>query len=339
MAVTAMPFDLSGRRVWVAGHRGMLGSAIARRLASEHCEIITVDRDELDLRRQQPVEDWMRANRPDVVMLAAARVGGVQANSRYPANFLSDNLAIQNNVIRAAAEAGVAKLVFVSSSCVYPRLADQPIDEDALLTGLLEPTNRWYGIAKIAGMLECAAFREQHGCDFISAVPGNLFGPGDYFDTENSHVIPAFLRRFHDATVSKADVVTVWGSGSARREFVYVDECADALVFLLKSYSSGEIVNIGSGVDVSIRELAELVAEVTSYRGRIEFDTTRPEGAPRRLLSTERLSQLGWRSRLSLREGLDRTYKWFLESHDAGALLRGYGADSASRDVGKLQST
>lgn len=339
MDVFPVPFDLQGRRVWVAGHRGMLGSAIVRRLAAEPCVIVTAERDELDLRRQQAVEDWMRANRPDVVMLAAARVGGVQANSRYPANFLSDNLAIQNNVIRASAESGVTKLVFVSSSCVYPRLADQPIQEDALLTGLLEPTNRWYGVAKIAGMLECAAFREQHGCDFISAVPGNLFGPGDYFDTENSHVIPAFLRRFHDAAASSQEVVSVWGSGNARREFVYVDECADALVFLLKSYSSGEIVNIGNGVDVSIRELAELVAEVTGYRGQINFDTSRPEGAPRRLLSTERLSNLGWHSRVNLREGLDLTYKWFLASHGAGNSLRGYGAGDSSRDVGILRLT
>jgi len=336
MAVTSSPFDLEGRRVWVAGHRGMLGSALVRRLAGERCEIVTVDRDILDLRDQRPVEDWLKANCPDVVILAAARVGGVQANSRYPASFLSDNLAIQNNVIRAAAEARVGKLVFVSSSCVYPRLAEQPIREDALLTGLLEPTNRWYGVAKIAGMMECAAFREQYGCDFISAVPGNLFGPGDYFDTENSHVIPAFLRRFHDAVESNAEVVTVWGAGTARREFVYVDECADALVFLLKAYSSGEIVNIGSGVDVSIRELAEIVADVTGYRGRIEFDTSRPEGAPRRLLSTDRLSGLGWKSRLTLREGLDKTYKWFRESHLAGASLRGYGTDGASRDVGHL---
>ena len=258
------------------------------------------------------------------------------ANSRYPASFLSDNLSIQDNVIQAAAASGVKKLVFVSSSCVYPRLADQPIEEAALLTGPLEPTNRWYGIAKIAGMMQCAAYREQYGLDFIAAVPGNLYGPGDYFDKENSHVIPAFLRRFHDAVTERLDEVIVWGSGTARREFVYVDECADGLVFLLKSYSSGEIVNIGSGVDVAISELAQLVAEVTGFQGRIVFDMSKPEGAPRRLLSTERLARLGWKSRLSLRDGLKETYNWFLSSHSAGAILRGYDTKNTSRDADKL---
>jgi GDP-L-fucose synthase len=307
-------------------------------LAQEECEILTVTRDDLDLRRQAMVEEWVRSACPDVVILAAARVGGVLANSRYPASFLSDNLSIQDNVIQAAAAAGVKKLVFVSSSCVYPRLADQPIEEAALLTGPLEPTNRWYGVAKIAGMMQCAAHREQYGLDFIAAVPGNLYGPGDYFDKENSHVIPAFLRRFQDAVTDGLDEVTVWGSGTARREFVYVDECADGLVFLLKSYSSGEIVNIGSGVDVAISELAQLVAEVTGFRGRIAFDKSKPEGAPRRLLSTERLARLGWRSQLSLRDGLKETYKWFLDSHLSGTTLRGYDTKNTSRDADRLGS-
>ncbi|ABD06238.1 NAD-dependent epimerase/dehydratase [Rhodopseudomonas palustris HaA2] len=336
--MAGLAFDLTGRRVWVAGHRGMLGSALVRRLSRENCEILTVGRDELDLRHQTKVQEWFSSERPDVVILAAARVGGVLANSKYPASFLSDNLSIQDNVIQSAAAAGVKKLLFVSSSCVYPRLASQPIEEDALLTGALEPTNRWYGVAKIAGMMQCAAYREQYGCDFIAAVPGNLYGPGDYFDKENSHVIPAFLRRFHDAVTTGADEVAVWGSGTARREFVFVDECADALVFLLRSYSSGEIVNIGSGVDVSISELAHLVADVTGFRGRIAFDTSQPEGAPRRLLSTKRLGELGWQSQMQLREGLSRTYQWFLDNHSAGTVLRGYETADTSRDVDTIRT-
>jgi GDP-L-fucose synthase len=330
-------FSLVGRRIWVAGHRGMLGSAVVRRLAQEDCEILTVAREELDLRDQAAVKAWFEAIRPEVVVLAAARVGGVLANSRYPANFLSDNLSIQDNVIQAAASCSVNKLLFVSSSCVYPRLAEQPIREEALMTGPLEPTNVWYGVAKIAGMMQCAAYRQQFGLDFIAAVPGNLYGPGDYFDNENSHVIPAFIRRFHDAVSNGLDEVAVWGGGSARREFVHVEECADALIFLLKNYSSGEIINIGSGVDVSIRELATLVAAVAGFNGRIAFDASKPEGAPRRLLSTERLTQLGWQSKMSLREGLESTYQWFLSSRAAGNVPRGFGPHDAGRDVGALQ--
>ena len=329
-------FSLAGRRIWVAGHRGMLGSAIMRRLAGEGCEILTVAREELDLRDQAAVRNWFEVMQPEVVVLAAARVGGVLANSRYPASFLSDNLSIQDNVIQTAAARGVKKLLFVSSSCVYPRLAEQPIREDALLTGPLEPTNVWYGVAKIAGMMQCAAYRQQYGLDFIAAVPGNLYGPGDYFDKENSHVIPAFIRRFHDAISNRLDEVAVWGNGSARREFVHVEECADALVFLLKNYSSGEIINIGSGVDVSIRELATLVAAVAGFTGRIAFDASKPEGAPRRLLSTERLTRLGWQSKMSLREGLESTYQWFLSSRAAGLVPRGFGSHDGGRDVGAL---
>lgn len=315
----------------------MLGSAVVRRLAQEDCEILTVAREELDLRDQAGVKAWFEAVRPDVVVLAAARVGGVLANSRYPANFLSDNLSIQDNVIQTAASCSVKKLLFVSSSCVYPRLAEQPIREEALMTGPLEPTNVWYGVAKIAGMMQCTAYRQQYGLDFIAAVPGNLYGPGDYFDNENSHVIPAFIRRFHDAVTNGLDEVTVWGGGSARREFVHVEECADALIFLLKNYSSGEIINIGSGVDISIRELATLVASVAGFNGRIAFDASKPEGAPRRLLSTERLTQLGWQSKMSLREGLASTYQWFLSSRAAGHVPRGFGLHHAGRDVDALQ--
>jgi GDP-L-fucose synthase len=283
------------------------------------------------------VKRWFEKMQPEVVVLTAARVGGVLANSRYPASFLSENLAIQDNVIQAAADCGVKKLLFVSSSCVYPRLAEQPIREEALMTGLLEPTNAWYGVAKIAGMMQCAAYRQQYGLDFITAVPGNLYGPGDYFDNENSHVIPAFIRRFHDAVSCRLDEVVVWGGGSARREFVHVEECADALVFLLKNYSSGEIINIGSGVDVSIRELATLVAAIAGFTGRITFDASKPEGAPRRLLSTERLARLGWQSKLSLRDGLESTYKWFLEHRAAGLVPRGFGPKDGGRDAGPLK--
>ncbi|MDA9508839.1 GDP-L-fucose synthase [Bradyrhizobium sp. CCBAU 11386] len=332
-------FDLAGRRIWVAGHRGMLGSAVVRRLASEGCEILTVAREELDLCDQAAVKSWFDRVHPEVVVLAAARVGGVLANSRYPASFLSDNLAIQDNVIQAAARRGVKKLLFVSSSCVYPRLAEQPIREEALMTGPLEPTNVWYGVAKVAGMMQCAAYRQQYGLDFIAAVPGNLYGPGDYFDNENSHVIPAFIRRFHDAVSNGLDEVVVWGGGTARREFVHVEECADALVFLLKNYSSGDIINIGSGLDVSIRELATLVAAVAGFTGRIAFDASKPEGAPRRLLSTERLTRLGWQSKMSLRQGLESTYQWFLASRAAGHVPRGFGPDDGGRDVGAQKAS
>jgi GDP-L-fucose synthase len=336
MAKDFRSLDLKNRRVWVAGHRGMLGSALVRRLANEGAEIVSVSRGKLDLRRQTDVENWFKATRPDVVILAAARVGGVLANSRYPANFLSDNLSIQNNVIQTAADAGVRKLLFVSSSCVYPRLAEQPIAEDALMTGVLEPTTKWYGVAKIAGMMQCAAYRQQHGLDFIAAVPGNLYGPGDYFDIENSHVIPAFLRRFHDAKNDSKGEVAVWGSGNVRREFIHVDDCADALIVLLKSYSGSEFINIGAGKDVSIRELAELAAEVTGFAGQITFDTSKPEGAPRRLLDTTKLSGLGWTAQMPLRQGLAETYAWFLNSQAGGTPLRGYETAGTSRDTEPL---
>jgi GDP-L-fucose synthase len=327
-------FELKGQRVWVAGHSGMLGSALVRRLQSEDCEIVSVSRDDLDLRRQSDVEDWFGSMRPTVVLLAAARVGGVLANSRYPASFLTDNLLIQNNVIKTSAETGVRKLVFVSSSCVYPRLASQPIQEEALFTGILEPTNQWYGVAKIAGMMQCAAYRQQHGCDFIAAIPANLYGPGDYFDLENSHVIPAFLRRFHNAVQEGQRDLSVWGTGTARREFVHVDDCADALVYLLKSYSRAENVNIGSGVDISIAELAKLVGDVTGFGGRINFDPSGPEGAPRRLLDSSRLRQLGWQPRIPLLDGLTSTYQWFRNNQSTGLSLRGYDSSNKSRESG-----
>lgn len=325
MAANKIPFSLAGRRVWVAGHRGMVGSAVVRRLASEPCEVLTVGRDQVDLRRQAEVEAWMRANRLDVVVLVAARVGGIMANHTRPADFLYDNLALQTNVAQAAAEIGVQKFLFLGSSCIYPRLAPQPIREDSLLTGALEPTNQWYAIAKIAGLMQCQAYRLQHGLDFISAMPTNLYGPGDNFDLADSHVLPAFLRRFHEAKVNEAPVVTVWGTGTPRREFLHVDDCADALVFLLQHYSALETINVGVGEDLPIGDLARLVADVVGYRGEIAFDTSKPDGTPRKLLDVSRLNALGWRPSIGFRDGLASTYSWMVGQLAGSAQPRGFG--------------
>ncbi|MBV9522554.1 MAG: GDP-L-fucose synthase [Alphaproteobacteria bacterium] len=303
---------MEGRRIWVAGHRGMVGSAVVRRLAREDCEVLTVDRDKVDLRRQAEVESWMRASRPDVVILAAARVGGIHANTSRPADFLDDNLALQTNNIHTAAEIGVRKLLFLGSSCIYPRLAPQPIPESALLTGPLEPTNQWYAIAKIAGLMQCQAYREQYGCDFISAMPTNLYGPGDNFDLEGAHVLPALLRRFRAATLGGDTPITIWGTGTPRREFLHVDDCADALVFLMKTYSGESQINVGSGEDLTIRELTELVCEVVGFKGEIVNDTTIPDGMPRKLMSARRLRSMGWSPRIALKEGIREEYAWFL---------------------------
>src|SRR5271167_1528109 len=284
MAPSDLPFRIEGRRIWIAGHRGMVGSALMRRLAREHCELVTVDRDRVDLRRQAEVKAWMHETKPDVVILAAARVGGIHANASRPADFLDDNLNLQTNVIHTAAEIGVPKLLFLGSSCIYPRLAQQPIAESALLTGPLEPTNQWYAIAKIAGLMQCQAFREQYGCDFISAMPTNLYGPGDNFDLESSHVLPALLRKTHDAKLRGDAAVTVWGTGAPRREFLHVDDCASALVFLLQRYSASEPVNVGVGEDVSIAELVELVRGAVGFAGEIRYDRSKPDGMPRKLL-------------------------------------------------------
>jgi GDP-L-fucose synthase len=319
MAPTSQ-FQLEGRRVWVAGHRGMVGSALVRRLASEGCEVLSIGHAELDLRRQADVERWMKSARPEAVIIAAARVGGILENSRRPAEFLHDNIAMQDNVINCAAEIGVDKLLFLGSSCVYPRLAPQPISEDSLLTSALEPTNQWYSIAKIAGIMQCQAYREQYGCDFISAMPTNLYGPGDNFDLEGSHVLPALLRRFHAAKIEASPEIDVWGTGRPCREFLHVDDCADALVFLLKSYSQSDTINVGTGTDLTIAELAETIADVVGYRGRIVFDPSKPDGTPRKLLDVGRLTALGWRAKIGLREGIVGTYAWYrdqLERHNA----------------------
>ena len=299
-----MSHDLAGKRVWIAGHRGMVGGALVRRLASEGCELLTTDRASLDLTRQAAVEDWVKCARPDVVVLAAARVGGIAANSARPLDFLLDNLVIETNVLSASAQAGVARLLFLGSSCIYPKFAEQPIREEALLTGALEPTNEWYAIAKIAGIKLAQAYRAQAELDYISAMPTNLYGPGDNYDLESSHVIPALIRKAVEARDSNSDTMTIWGTGAPRREFMHVDDLADALVFLLRSYSGDSHINVGVGDDVTIAELAQTVADVVGFKGQLKFDTARPDGTPRKLMDSSRLAALGWQPRIGLREGL-----------------------------------
>jgi GDP-L-fucose synthase len=310
---TEAAFALEGKRVWVAGHRGMVGAAVMRRLARENCELVTVGRDVVDLRRQETTEDWMADNRPDAIVLAAAHVGGILANDSHPVDFLYDNLMIEANIIAAAHRTGVAKLLFLGSSCIYPKFAPQPIVEEALLTGPLEPTNEWYAVAKIAGIKLAQAFRRQNGCDFISAMPTNLYGPGDNFDLDSSHVAPALIRKAHEAKVRGDGELTIWGSGKPRREFLHVDDCADALVHLLKVYSGEDHINVGSGKDLTILELAEMICRVVGFEGPIVRDTSKPDGTPRKLMSAERLKALGWSPCIGLREGLVTTYEWFLD--------------------------
>ena len=301
-------FSLAGKRVWVAGHGGMVGSAIVRRLETEDCEILTVPRSGADLRRQEEVERWMDKERPQVVFLAAARVGGILANSRFPAEFLYDNLALEANVIHAAYRTGVEKLVLLGSTCIYPKMAPQPIPEAALLTGPLEPTNEWYAIAKIAGVKLCQAYRRQYGCDFFAVQPTNLYGPGDNYDLDAGHVLPALLRKAHEAKLANAPFMTVWGSGSPLREFLHVDDLADAVVFLAKHYSDEQHINVGSGDEISIRDLAKVICAITAFEGRLVFDTSRPDGAPRKLADASRLKALGWHRKIELREGIRSVY-------------------------------
>ena len=305
-------FDLAGKRVFVAGHAGMAGSAILRRLQREDCEIFTIDRAGLDLTEQAATEFWMSRVRPDAVFLAAGRVGGIFANESYPGDFIADNLAIALNVMRAAMKAGAGKLLFLGSSCVYPRLAPQPMTEDALLTGPLEPTNECYAIAKIAGIKLAQAYRRQHGADFISVMPANLYGPGDNYHPEHSHVPAALIRRFHEAKTGGARQVTVWGSGAPRREFLAADDLGDACVFAMKYYSGEGLLNIGSGHEVTIADFARLVADTVGYEGEIVFDAGRPDGAPRKLLDTSRLNALGWSAPTPLAAGLRTAYADFL---------------------------
>ncbi len=307
-------FPLAGKRVWVAGHRGMAGSAIVRRLASADCEVITAGREVVDLTRQKETEEWLATSRPDAVFLAAAKVGGIHANNTRPAEFLYENLAIETNVIHAAYRAGVKKLLFLGSSCIYPRDAAQPMREDALLTGPLEPTNEWYAIAKIAGLKLCQAYRRQHGCDFISAMPTNLFGPGDNYDLEQSHVVGALLVKIHRAKKARAPSVEIWGTGKPRREFLYVDDLADALVFLMERYAQEETINVGTGTDMTINELAAAIADVVGYRGRFVHNAARPDGMPRKLMDVSRLTALGWTAKTPFREGMERAYDWFVRN-------------------------
>ncbi|MFS8184302.1 GDP-L-fucose synthase [Pseudovibrio denitrificans] len=308
-------FDLVGKTVFVAGHKGMVGGALMRGLEREDCSLLTADRKQVDLTAQSETLMFLQDTKPDAVIVAAAKVGGIWANNEYPADFLYENLAIETNLIRGAYAANVQKLLFLGSSCIYPKHASQPISEEALLSGPLEPTNEWYAIAKIAGIKLCQAFRKQHGCDFISAMPTNLYGPGDNFDLTTSHVLPALMRKVHEAKASGAASFEIWGTGAPRREFLHCDDCADALVFLLKNYSSQEHINVGFGTDISILELAEKIASILGFEGSIEKDTTKPDGTPRKLMSSERLVQLGWKPSISLDQGIAETYNWFLRHH------------------------
>jgi GDP-L-fucose synthase len=309
-----LTFDLIGKRVYVAGHGGMVGGAVVRRLQSEGCYVVTGPRSSVDLTRQTEVEAFFAEQRPDAVIMAAARVGGILANESLPAQFIYENLIIEANITAAAHQSGVSKMLFLGSSCIYPRLAPQPIPESALLTGPLEPTNEWYAIAKIAGIKLAQAFRRQYGSDFISAMPTNLYGSGDNFDVTSSHVLPALIRKAHEAKVTGARSIVLWGTGAPRREFLHADDCADALVFLLQHYSDYDHVNVGSGRDISILELGRLVCEIVGFDGAIEHDLSKPDGTPRKLMDSAKLLNMGWKPRIDLPAGIKSTYEWFLQN-------------------------
>ena len=316
-------FDLTGMRVWVAGHRGMAGSAIVRRLARESCEILTTPRSELDLLRQADVNAWMAARKIDVVFLAAATVGGIMANATRPADFLYENLVIETNVIQAARRAGVKKLLFLGSSCIYPRLAQQPMKEEALLTGALEPTNEWYALAKIAGIKLCEAFRRQYGCDFVSVMPTNLYGPGDRYDAEGGHVVAALIMKIHTAKIANSPTVELWGTGTPRREFLFSDDLADACVFVMKNYSGESFLNVGTGQEMTILELAQSIAKVIGWKGTFTLDTSKPDGTPRKVMDVSRLRILGWIAPTDFETGMKQAYDWYV------ANVAGLGASTA----------
>jgi GDP-L-fucose synthase len=326
--MSGAPYSLLGKRVWVAGDRGMVGSALLRRLDQDKCEILTIDRRKLDLSRQEHVERWMAEAQPQAIFLSAAKVGGIFANDTQPATFLYDNLEIAANVIHAAAVNRVEKLLYLGSSCIYPKFAPQPIEEGALLTGPLEPTNEWYALAKIAGLKLCQAYRRQYGCDFISAMPTNLYGPGDNFDLNTSHVIPALIRKAHEAKLQGRSELVIWGSGAPRREFLHVDDAADALVRLMTHYSGETHVNVGSGSDLSILELAKMICDVVGFKGKVVTDPSKPDGTPRKLLDSSKLSGLGWRPRITLPDGLAHTYAWFEQN-----VIRGLARQQTNIEV------
>ena len=307
-----MKLELRAKRVFVTGHRGMIGSALLRRLQQEQCEVLSAAHSALDLARQEQVESWFAEHRPDVVIHAAARVGGIHANDQYPADFIYDNLAITTNVIHAAWKWRVQKLLFLGAACIYPRAAPQPLAEASLLTGPLEPTNEWFAVAKIAGIKLCQAYRRQHGCDFICVIPANAYGPGDNFRPEYAHVIASLLQRAHGAHIASDPALSVWGTGSPRRDFIYVEDLADAIVFMLQHYSEAVPMNLGSGSGVSISELARLICGVVGYRGRLDFDLSRPDGMPLKLLDVTRMRELGWVPATTLAEGLRMTWQWYL---------------------------
>jgi GDP-L-fucose synthase len=306
-------YSLAGKRVWVAGDRGLVGSALVRRLAAEDCEILTSPRECIDLRSAVQVDRWVRQARPQAVFLAAAKVGGIYANNMRPAEFIYDNLMIAANVIDAARRNHVEKLMFLGSTCIYPRMAPQPIPEDALLTGPLEPTNQWYAVAKIAGLKLCEAYREQYGSDFISVMPTNLYGPGDNFDLLSSHVLPALIAKAHNAKVNNKETLVVWGSGSPLREFLFVDDAADGMVFLMKHYSQDQIINLGTGQEIMIADLVDVVTRVVGFSGTVCYDGSKPDGTPRKVTDTSRLHALGWRAQTSLEDGIARTYAWYVD--------------------------
>ena len=308
-------FKLHGKKIWVAGHNGMVGKAVVRLLETKNCEILTSDRLYLDLTNQQDVNNWVERRKPDVVIICAAKVGGILANNSYPAEFLYQNLMIEANIIHAAYEFEVDKLLFLGSSCIYPKHAEQPMKETSLLTGPLENTNEWYALAKIAGIKLCQAYRTQFGKDFISAMPTNLYGPHDNFDLQNSHVLPALLRKTHEAKINNQNEIIVWGTGEPLREFMHVDDCAEGIIFLLENYSDLSHVNIGTGEEISIRELSEIIKSTVGFNGTTEFDNSKPDGTPRKLLDTSKINNLGWYPKINMDSGLSDTYEWYLENY------------------------
>lgn len=309
-------YPLRGKKVFVAGHRGMLGSALIRRLAKEECsQIITATKEELDLRDQRRTLEWMLLNRPDAIFLCAAKVGGIVINDSYPVDFLNDNLSIYMNIINAAHACDTEKLLFLGSSCIYPKYSKQPITEEELLSGSLETTNQWYAIAKIAGIKLCQAYRKQYKMDFIVAMPTNLYGPGDNFDVEYCHVIPGLIYKAHSAKLRNDNEIKIWGTGTSCREFLYVDDCADALIFLMKSYSESLPINIGYGSDIAISDLALIIIKCVGYKGALKFDISKPDGTPRKLLNSKRLRYMGWLPKIGLKDGIQKTYSWFLKKY------------------------